>query len=156
MRLALPALAVVLLTACATAPRVPPEHPAAQTPMAQPTTLIEGSAFYLERMRVPAGATLDVQLIDNALADAQPASATPAATVARQRFEVSGSSPYAFALPVASARIVAGAGYSLRASLRDARGHLLFATAARVALTPAVRPELRLVRAAPDQAPGPR
>ncbi len=152
MRLALPALAAVLLTACATTPRTP----APQVPSAESTTLIEGHAFHLERMRVPAGATLDVQLIDNALADALPVSATPAATIARQRYEISGSSPYAFALPVASARIVAGARYSLRASLRDARGHLLFATAARVALTPAARLELRLVRAAPDREPAPR
>ena len=145
-RLALPALAIALLTACAATPRTPSGKHAEQTPAAESMMQIHGHAFHLERMLIPAGATLDVQLIDDTIANALPLSVTPAATITRQRFDVRGASPYAFALPVARARIVTGGHYSLRASLRDARGHLMFVTAARVPATPAAPVELRLRR----------
>ena len=145
-RLALPALAIALLSACAATPRTPSGAHALETPAAESMMQIHGHAFHLERMLMPAGATLDVQLIEDAVADAVPVSATSAATIARQHFDVRSASPYAFALTVAQARIVAGARYSLRASLRDARGHLMFVTATRVAVTPAEPVELHLRR----------
>jgi len=130
----------VLLTACQPVP--PPRRSVQQPEPPQAPTLIHGRAFFLERMLLAPGATLDVLLIGDQ-ADAVPA------TIAQAQFSGLHGPPYDFDLPYDSARIDEHAHYSLRATLRTAEGHLEFATEARVPVTPgdARRVEFRLVRA---------
>lgn len=127
---------VMALSACQPIP--PPKPPPAA--QAAPVPVIHGRAFYLERIAVPPGSTLDVQLIDESEASA---------TIAHRQFGDLHGPPFDFDLPYDATRIQSGARYSLRASLRDGDGHLWFTTAARVPLQPgdAQRIEFRLVRA---------
>jgi putative lipoprotein len=134
-----------MLVACQSVPA--PEHgvgaPSATTPRA---IVVHGRAFHLERMLVPAGAVLDVQLIDDRIADG-PDAMRPA-TVARMSYGDLRSSPYVFDLPLDADRMDADGRYSVRATLRDAHGRLMFATPSRVPVAPgAASPlELHLVR----------
>ncbi|HEY0229911.1 MAG TPA: YbaY family lipoprotein [Dokdonella sp.] len=133
-------LAVTLvLAACQPVP--PPKRSVAEPAPVQPA-LVHGRAFFLERMLLAPGATLDVLLIGEQ-GDAAPA------TIAQAHFVDLHGPPYDFELPYDPARIDAGTHYSLRANLRNAEGHLEFATDARVPVTPgaAQRVEFRLVRA---------
>src|SRR5690349_5649606 len=80
MRLAVLVATAAALVACQSVNG--PEHrpgnaPAAATPQA----LVHGRATYLERILLAPGATLDVQLIDDAVADASSGSAA-AVTIA--------------------------------------------------------------------------
>lgn len=111
--------------------------------LATQTGLIHGRALYLERMLLAPGATLEVQLVDD------PTDAKQTAIVASTRFADLHGPPYAFALPYDAARIEAGMQYGLRATLRDAQGHLQFVTDKRIAVVPgsASVVEFRLVRA---------
>jgi uncharacterized lipoprotein YbaY len=144
MRLAV-LVAATVLVACqsvngpeqrpGTAPTIPTTH-----------AVVRGRATYLERMLLAPGATLDVQLIDDANADA-PGAAT--ATIASARWNDVHGPPYDFALPYDATRVHAKSRYSLRATLRDAGGHLEFATDRRVEVVPGAGEvvELRLVKA---------
>jgi uncharacterized lipoprotein YbaY len=87
---------------------------------------------------VPAGAHLEVQAFADAEGDAP-------RVLARGSFDLAGADPTAFELPLAHAP--AGAECALRATVRDARGHLLYYSARRVVVTPgSVAPtEVRLV-----------
>lgn len=130
----------VLVAACQP---VPPPKRSVHEPARVPTPLIHGRAFFLERMLLAPGATLEVLLI------AEQSDAGVPATVTLAHFDDLHGPPYDFDLPYDPAKIDAAAHYSLRAHLRDANGHLEFTTDARVPVTPgaAQRTEFRLVRA---------
>jgi putative lipoprotein len=139
------AAASLLLAACQ-----PVQRPDATTQAAtvhdtaaMQTGVIHGRALYLERMLLAPGATLEVQLIDDA------ADAKQIATIASNRYTDLHGPPYAFDLAYDAARIEPGMHYGLRAMLRDAQGHLEFATEKRVPVVPgsASTVEFRLVRA---------
>ena len=143
MRLAV-LVAAAALVACRSV-NGPEQRPgvAPATPTAH--AAVRGRATYLERILLAPGATLDVQLIDDADADA---SAATTATVSSARWNDLHGPPYDFALPYDATRVVATRRYSLRATLRDAGGHLEFATDRRVEVVPGATEvvELRLVR----------
>jgi uncharacterized lipoprotein YbaY len=71
----------------------------------------------------------------------------PDATIARAHFDGLRGPPYEFAIELDRSRVREDARYSLRATLRDASGHLAFMTPTRVAVTPGQPVEFRLVRA---------
>lgn len=129
------AAALLLVAGCQSGP-----SPKAVDTPAEPA-VIQGQAYYLERMALPPGAMLEVRLI------AEPKDAMPS-TVALQQFSGLSGPPFTFALPYDPARIQAGMHYALRASLRDANGHLVFYTGSRVEVTPGQQGvvELRLMR----------
>jgi len=147
MRLAVLVATAAALVACQSVNG--PEHRPGNAPAtATPQALVHGRATYLERILLAPGATLDVQLIDDAVADASSGSAA-AATIASARWNDLHGPPYDFALPYDPSRVAANGRYSLRATLRDADGRLEFATERRVAVVPGAREavEFRLVRA---------
>jgi len=134
----LPILAVcIALSACQTGADTKTPSPAANE------AVIHGRAFYLERMMLPPDTVLDVQLINDRLAD------TPTAVIAKQRFTDLKGPPYEFALRYDPKRIESAMGYSLHASLSSGDGHLEFVTDTRVPVTPGSDAvvEFRLVRA---------
>ncbi len=139
------AAASILLASCQPVQRPDMTSNAAEVHDAVKTQkgLIQGRALYLERMLLAPGATLEVQLVDD------PADAKQTATIASTRFVDLHGPPYTFALPYDVSRIEPGMHYGLRATLRDAQGHLLFVTDKRVPLVPgsASVVEFRLVRA---------
>jgi uncharacterized lipoprotein YbaY len=139
------AVACVLLASCQPVQRPDTAaHAPARPATAAQAELIHGRAFYLERISLGPGATLEVQLIDD------PADAAQTATIASSRFADLQGPPYTFALPYDAARIAPGVRYGLRVMLRDAHGHLEFVTDKRVPVVPgsASTVEFRLVRAA--------
>jgi uncharacterized lipoprotein YbaY len=147
MRRVVLAIVITALSGCQSVSG--PEHGtqgSTSAPHTTEQTVLHGRAFYLERMMLPPGATLEVQLIDDAVADASAA----AATIASKTWSDLHGPPYEFALPYDATRIDANKHYSLRASLRDAQGHLEFATDSRVEVKPGTTTtvEFRLVRAA--------
>lgn len=132
------------LAACQSVPA--PDRDASAAPPAT-HDVVHGRAFHLERMLMPAGAVLEVQLIDDRIADGPDLSR--AATIARMSYGELRAPPYTFDLPYDPARVEAGGAYSLRAALRDEDGRLAFITDHRVQVTPgaAAPVEFRLVRA---------
>lgn len=123
--LLLPLLGALALAACQPMTNVRTE-PAGTTP-ATGQAVIHGSATYLERIALPPGSSLQVQLIDTRLADTQ------AAVIAEQTFSDLKGPPFAFALPYDASRIRAGGdGYVLHAGLYDANHALMFVTDASV------------------------
>jgi uncharacterized lipoprotein YbaY len=143
MRLAVLVAAAAALAACQSVNG--PEHRPGSASAAPPQPVVHGRATYLERIRLAPGATLDVQLIEDASADA---SGTPTATIASARWNDLHGPPYEFALPYDATRVDAKGRYSLRATLRDAGGHLEFATDRRVEVVPGASEvvEFRLAR----------
>ena len=139
------ATAALLLVACQPVQRPDANGQAAAAPdtLATQTGLIHGRALYLERMLLAPGATLAVQLVDD------PADPKQTTTVASARFADLHGPPYAFDLPYDATRIEPGMHYGLRATLRDAQGHLQVVTDKRVSVVPgsASIVEFRLVRA---------
>lgn len=119
----LPLLAVLALAAC--------QPPATTRPLpanGSPTTTLRGEAVYRERMAVPAGSRLDVQLLDTR------AGAGAEAVVARTKVDVRGGPPFAFALPYDPSALRAGDrdGYSLHVALLGPDDTQLFASADRI------------------------
>lgn len=139
------AAAAFLLVACQPVqrPDATAQTAAAHSTLAMQTGLIHGRALYLERMLLAPGATLEVQLVDD------PADPKQTTTIASARFAEPHGPPYAFDLPYDAARIEPGMHYGLRATLRDAQGHLQFVTDKRVAVVPGSTSivEFRLIRA---------
>lgn len=145
MRLAVLVIAAAALAACQSVNGPERSTSAAKPAASVPApTVVRGRAFFLERIMLPPGITLDVQLIDDDVADASAASAT----IASATFRDLHGPPYEFALPYDHVRITASGHYSLRAALRDAQGHLEFATDKRVEVKPGAHEaiEFRLVR----------
>jgi len=147
MRPILLSIVVVALAACQSVPAPDRGGGKSVTPH-QPAPVVHGRASYLERMLMSPGAVLEVQLIDDRIADAPGAAGS--ATVARMSYGDLHTPPYSFDLPYDPARVAAGGRYSLRATLREADGRLVFATGARVPVVPgaAAPVEFRLVRVA--------
>lgn len=146
LRTALFVTAALVVTACQSGPPSKPiGQSAAATATANLSSALKGRAFYMERIALPPGATLEVQLIADSDSD------TPA-TIAQETFSNLRGPPFDFALPYDPARIQAGADYSLRAILRDASGELEFVTPTRVAVTPGSSEvvEFRLQRSTRD------
>jgi uncharacterized lipoprotein YbaY len=138
-------IAAIALAACQPAPRPDAASPLPTTPHAAKsgTALIHAQATYLERILMPAGATLDVQLIED-----KPDATTTRILVTQHATDLRGP-PFTFDVAYDPATIQAGAHYGLRASLRDSEGRLQFATAALVPVFPGsdAKVEFRLVRA---------
>ena len=156
MRAVLAAAALAMLAGCPqeTAPMAPAptaDAPAADAPIPTESNFIHGSAYYLERIKIPPGADFTVQLIDNQLAD------TPDAVIATTTLHDVAGPPYAFALQYDPAKIRANGRYGLHATLRGADGGVLFVTDARVPVTigDAKPVEFRMVRASAGDAPQP-
>jgi uncharacterized lipoprotein YbaY len=138
-------VAATALVACQSV-NGPEQRPGIAPTMPTPRAVVRGRATYLERILLAPGATLDVQLIDDANADA---SGAATATIASARWNDLHGPPYEFALPYDATRVDAKKRrYSLRATLRDADGHLEFATDRRVEVEPGASEvvELRLAK----------
>lgn len=126
------AVAISLLSACqASTPHRDPSIPDGLPPPemgrsveAKATTMItiQGKATYVQKIGLPEGSTLRVQLVNTRLAD------TPAAVVADKTFPVTHGSPIPFALAVDPAKLDARMSYSLSASVRTPDGGLVFVT----------------------------
>lgn len=110
------ALVGLLLAGCGgkSEPQAVPETPAA--------VLIRGEAMYRERIAPPAGARLEISLVNTRLAD------TPDAVVARHVVENVGGPPIPFELTVDPSKLDARMTYSIGAVLRDASDKTWFVT----------------------------
>jgi uncharacterized lipoprotein YbaY len=91
---------------------------------------IHGSAYFVERVLMPPDAVLDVQLIDDRIAN------TPNAIIAEQTYGSLQGPPYDFRLTYDPSRMKSGMTYSLHAELRSGNGHLEFVTDPRIPVTP--------------------
>lgn len=133
------AVACLSITLAACQPTPPPATPIADNAAApQRTNAISGTATYNERLTLPAGTQLRVQLIDNQLAD------STAAVVASIDLPAPANPPFAFTLPFEPGKLRASGDYGLHASLRDAEGRLWFATDTRTPATPGSTAPVRL------------
>ncbi len=118
-----PMLAALALAACQTTAPAAPESTV--IPDTEARVRIQGEAVYFEKILMPEGSQLRVQLIDNQLAD------TPRAALAEQVTSV-GSGPYEFQIDVPRARLREGGLYGLHASVSMPDGALRFVTDTRV------------------------
>lgn len=91
---------------------------------AQPASAaaISGQVTYLQRIALPAGATVTVQLQDISLADA------PAQILGEQVIVAETQVPIAFRIAYDPAEIEPNHTYALHASIRDGQGDLWFTT----------------------------
>ena len=141
-----PLLAVAMtaaLGACQPGPKTTADPgPSANVPATSAPTAIHGRATYLERIKMPPGADLVVQLVDNQLAD------TPQAVIASIRLDDVAGPPYEFTLPYDAAKLRPGGMYGLHANLHGPDGELWFVTDTRVPVTPGSSDvvEFRMVR----------
>lgn len=92
--------------------------------------VITGTATYLERVKMPPGASLRVQLIDNQLAD------TPKAVLSEITMKDVAGPPYRFTLPYDPAKLRDGGVYGLNAALYGPDGQLWFITHTREPFDP--------------------
>ena len=129
---------------------VPPAAPAA--PIAQ--AVIRGRAMYYEKIKLPPGGYLVVQLIDNQLAD------TPKAVIAQIRLDDVAGAPYDFTLPYDPSKLRPNGQYGLHASLYGPQGNLIFVTDTRVPFAPGTEDvgefRMKMVNGRADIAPPPR
>ncbi len=134
------------LTACP--PQADREAASTAAPPAavQGAHAITGKATYLERILMPAGSRLQVQLIDNQLAD------TPTAVLAEVKLDNAAGPPYAFTLSYDPAKLRPGGQYGLHAALYGPDDKLWFVTDTRVPVVPTDNTpvEFRLVRVADE------
>lgn len=141
-----PLLAIAMtaaLGACQPGPKATADpDPSANVPAASAPTSIHGRATYLERIKMPPGADLVVQLVDNQLAD------TPKAVIASIRLDDVAGPPYEFTLPYDATKLRPGGAYGLHANLHGPDGALWFVTDTRVPVTPGSSDviEFRMVR----------
>ena len=124
---AAPLCAALALTACQTS------APGASTggttmPDTDARVRIQGEAVYFEKILMPEGARLRVQVIDSQLAD------TPTAVLA-ERVTTVGNGPYEFEIDVPRERLRANGMYGLHASVSMPDGALRFVTDTRVPVT---------------------
>jgi uncharacterized lipoprotein YbaY len=88
---------------------------------AEPTITVSGTVTYLERIALPDDAVVNVQLQDTSLADA------PATVLGEQTIETAGQQvPIPFEIPFNPDDIVERNTYTVRATIRDGEGTLLF------------------------------
>lgn len=81
---------------------------------------ISGTVTYLQRIALPQGATLTVELVDISLADA------PAVTLGAYSSQPDTQVPLPFTVTYNSADIIDNHTYALQAEIRDAQGKLWF------------------------------
>ena len=93
----------------------PAGQPAAKTDMA----VVTGTVFYLERMALPPGAVLTVQLADVSIADA------PAVVIAKETKTLTTQVPVPFSLSYDPAKIIKIHSYSVQARI-EVEGKLRF------------------------------
>ena len=86
---------------------------------------IQGEALYFEKILMPEGSQLRVQVLDNQLADTQQA-------VLAEQVTTVGAGPYEFAIEVPRAKLREGGQYGLHASVSMPDGSLRFVTDTRV------------------------
>lgn len=110
--------ALGLVTACASTD--PPEQDASAAD-ADPTTVIEGTATYRERLALPPTAEFEAVLQDVSRADA------PAMEIARTTIPNAPTPPIRFRIPYDAGKIDQGHSYAVRAVIR-ANGKLWFTT----------------------------
>lgn len=123
------------------APAASREAPAPQAPAA----VIRGHATWRERIALPPGTRLRVDLLATTDAGAQ--------VVATVRGPDAAGPPLPFALPYAPSRIAADAPHALRAELRAPGGERWFATPVPVPVVPGAQGRMELLlRRAPDAA----
>lgn len=134
------ALGLVLPAACQLPSATSEAAPVPAGPQAQAS--LAGSAHYLEKIRLPPGSELRVQLVDSLLAD------TPQAVLAQQVYTGLSGPPFDFALAYDPARLRERGMYGLHAGLYGPDGELWFVTDTRVPVTPGSRErvEFRMVR----------
>lgn len=90
---------------------------------------VSGTVSYRERLALPPGAVLKVQLTDVSRADA------PAAVIGQQIIQTDGAQvPIAFEIPYAPAEIQPQNAYAVRAWIEDAEGRMRFTTDQRYAV----------------------
>lgn len=141
-----PLLAIAMtaaLGACQPGPKTTVDPSSSNNvPATSAPTAIHGRATYLERIKMPPGADLAVQLVDTQLAD------TPQAVIASIRLDDVAGPPYEFTLPYDDAKLRANGRYGLHASLRGPDGELWFVTDTHVPVTPGGSDvvEFRMVR----------
>lgn len=130
------------LGACQPGPKPDGDASPRQSSAAATQAVIRGRATYLERVKMPPGADLAVQLVDLQRAD------SPQAVIASLQLDDVAGPPYEFTLPYDPTRLRAKGMYGLHASLRGPDGELWFVTDARVPVTPGNNDviELRMVR----------
>ena len=117
-----PPTVVFALTACLTI-----------VPAASAQSFFTGKVTFRERIALPAGALLEVTLVDVSRAD------VPAETVATTRVESPGAPPIPFKLVYNQGRVVSNRRYAVRARI-VAGGELLFATDTPVPVLSATAP----------------
>ncbi|ATD67444.1 hypothetical protein CNR27_08335 [Luteimonas chenhongjianii] len=120
---ALPLSMCMTLAACQSTP--PPASGDAPMPESDARVRIQGEAVYFEKILMPEGSSLRVQLLDNRLAG------TPQAVLAEEVTTV-GAGPYEFAIDVPRMRLREDGQYALQASVSMPDGSLRFATASPV------------------------
>ena len=86
-----------------------------------PQASLDGEVFYLQRIALPPGATLEVSLQDVSLADA------PAVVLDEQKGPVKGQVPLPFHLTYDPAQVKPGHRYSVSARI-EVNGELMFIT----------------------------
>lgn len=139
------------LCACQPAPKPGGDAAPRQVSATRTQAVIHGRATYLERIKMPPGADLVVQLIDQQLAD------TPQAVIASLQLDDVAGPPYEFTLPYDPSKLRGNGMYGLHASLRGPDGALWFVTDTRVPVTPGNNDvvELRMVRVPGEGEPAP-
>ena len=122
--LLVPALAYSLVAACQSTPAddlrrrtTSGSHPAGSS-----QRMITGTATYLERVKMPPGSSLHVQLIDNHMADTQKA------VMSEITMKDVAGPPYKFTLPYDPNKLRDVGVYTLNATLYGPDGQLWFAT----------------------------
>lgn len=143
MRTTVSVLALGLLLGACQPAKKPGSNPAPQqqgAASAQP--VIRGRATYLERVKMPPGADLVVQLLDTRRAGTQPA------VIASVRLDDVAGPPFPFTLPYDPAKLRAEGSHGLHASLHGPDGALWFATGTPIPVTPgdAAIVEVRMLR----------
>ncbi|GAA5074652.1 YbaY family lipoprotein [Lysobacter panacisoli] len=142
-------VAAVICTLVACRPAGP--EPSTQAPpLTRGAHAVTGNATYLERILMPPGSTLRVQLIDSQLAD------TLQAVIADATLRDLSGPPYAFSLPYDPVKLRPNGQYGLHATLSGPDGRPWFVTDTRVPVDPARNEpvELRLVRVKSAQEAG--
>lgn len=110
-RRSLTALAILVLAACSGGDNTSGQSPAGPTGEGAGVAVIEGEVFYRERIMLPPGAELEVQLEDISRADAM---ATVITTVT---YTLDGGPPYPFSIEYDPSRIDPRMRYALRARI---------------------------------------
>lgn len=119
---ALPLCAALSLAACQSSPPTTGDAPMQESAA---TVRIQGEALYFEKILMPEGSQLRVQILDNQLADTQRA-------VLAEQVTTVGAGPYEFAIDVPRAKLRPGGQLGLHASVSAPDGSVRFLTDTRV------------------------